>query len=158
MRIEIKRVVGGDLETLTDWHREHAAINFPDSKYKKRMFFESLRKALASMQREQKEVLLKVMVDDEMAGWLWLKIVFDIYKDYYYCDLHYIHLAPEYRGRGLGKKLMIRADEWAKKSKAKEIRLGTATSNEASINLYLKMGYKIKRYLMEKKICRQKKK
>lgn len=151
MQTGIRQVCKNDLEILADWHEEHAAINFPDSKFKRKIFLISLREAFEAMKKGKKEVLLKIGADRKMIGWLWLKIVFDIFKDCHYCDLHYIHVAPEYRGKGIGKKLMMQADIWAQINGANEIRLGTAADNTTSINLYQKCGYKIKRVLMEKK-------
>lgn len=151
MQTGIRRVCRSDLITLADWHEEHVAINFPDSKFKRNLFLISLKDALTAMKKGKKEVMFKIIRNREIAGWLWLKIIFDIFKDYHYCDLHYIHIAPKYRGQGLGRELMILADLWAQNHGAKEIRLGTAYDNEVSINLYQKCGYKIKRILMEKK-------
>jgi ribosomal protein S18 acetylase RimI-like enzyme len=146
----MEKIKREDIETLCDWHKEHVTINFPDSKYIRSKFRNLLKDDFIEMESGKPVIMLKFMGVSKMIGFLWLKILNDPYKDKY-CDLHYIHLLPECRGKGLGKKLMDCADEWAKKHGVKEIRLGTAYDNAASINLYQECGYKIKRVLMEKK-------
>jgi len=58
---------------------------------------------------------------------------------------HIISLAvdPEYRGRGIGTKLMTRAIEILKAKRCTYIYLEVRKSNYVAINLYKKLGFKI---------------
>ena len=157
-RPQFKKISSADLATICDWHREHVKINFPDSKYKRDRFYALLWNGYQKMCNEKNEILLKLVLHYDLIGFLWLKKIFDVYKDYYYCDLHYIQIASSYRGRGYGAMLMQKTEQWAKKNKIQEIRLGTNSENTAALNLYLNCGYKYSRIIMEKKICLPKRK
>ena len=144
----LKPIEKKDIPVIVEWHREHVKINFPDSKYKKDLFQKIV---MADFKIMGKDIALLKMVDeDEMVGFLWLRKVFDPYKDRNYCDLHYIHVAPWCRGKGIGGQLMNIVDAWCQKKKIKEIRLGTSNTNSAAYLLYVNHGFEIKRVLMEK--------
>lgn len=135
-----------DIDDVCRWHKDHVAINFPDSKYKRNLFADSVRIESTNTLSE----MIIITEGEYKIGFLWLKTMWDRFKDENYCDLHYIHLIPEYRGKGLGQKLLSHAEKWAKKHDCKEIRLGTAADNEAAVSAYTKAGYITKRVIMEK--------
>ena len=160
MRMLYRKLTKNDFNLICNWHKNHIKINFPDSQYKRQLF---LDKVEYDMEADDAELFIlnascescqrcnKKCAHRKDVGFLWLKILYDPYKEYDYCDLHYIHLAPEFRGKGYGKAMLKYADNWAKNKEAKEIRLGTSADNEKAIKIYEKAGYKLKRVLMEKK-------
>src|SRR4030042_2251103 len=99
---KLKKIEKSDFETIADWHKEHAAINFPDSKYKRDLFLVSLKKDYHLMMTEKDVILYKLVRVNEIVSFLWLKKIFEPYKDYFYCDLHYILIFHDYAGRGWG--------------------------------------------------------
>lgn len=148
----LKPIEKKDIDTIVEWHREHVKINFPDSKYKKDLFKKIV---MADFRKKGKDIAMFKMVigdEDEMVGFLWLRKVFDPYKDRNYCDLHYIHVASEYRGKGVGSQLMEIVDVWCEKRRIKEIRLGTSMDNNTAYQLYLNHGFKVTRLIMEKHV------
>ncbi|MBT1248304.1 MULTISPECIES: GNAT family N-acetyltransferase [unclassified Thermosipho (in: thermotogales)] len=54
-----------------------------------------------------------------------------------------ISVLREFRGMGIGKKLIQIAEEWVFKNGVKRIQLEVMESNLIAINLYIKLGYKI---------------
>jgi ribosomal protein S18 acetylase RimI-like enzyme len=52
-------------------------------------------------------------------------------------------LLPEYRGNGIGGKLMDAALKQARKCKLEKVELQVYTSNKRAIALYKKMGFKV---------------
>lgn len=58
-----------------------------------------------------------------------------------------IDVLPEFRGRGLGKRLMAVAEEALAKRGAKKIVLQTAIENATAISFYEKLGYQKGRLL-----------
>jgi GNAT superfamily N-acetyltransferase len=146
--MEIEKLTKKDVPLICDWHKEHVKINFPDSKYKRKLFEEKILEYL-----DKKDCLMiKCIQNKEVLAWLWLIKVWDEFKDLYYCDLHYIHVNKIARGQGVGKSLMFYTDDWAKKNGCKEIRLGTSWENYRARKMYEYSGYIKKRILMEKKI------
>ena len=137
-----------DIAIVCEFHKDHSAINFPDSNYVEDLFKETIKRDLL----ESPDGLFVLEDNKNPIGFLNLVIRNDPYKNNIkWCDVRYVHLIPEYRGRGLYKLLMAKADEFAKIKGAVELRLGTHAENEQSIQAYLKSGYRIKRVIMEKK-------
>jgi putative acetyltransferase len=58
------------------------------------------------------------------------------------CELRKMYLAPEVRGRGLGKLLLERALSHARKAGFRAVMLETAGVLEGAINLYTSYGFK----------------
>ncbi len=135
-----------DLELVCEFNHDHAAINFPGSRVIDEEFAKTIKRDLA----ESIDGLFMVEIDSEPVpiGFLCIIIKEDIFKGIKYCDVRYVHLIPEYRGRGIGTLMMEKANEYAKSKGAKELRLGTHADNRNSIVLYEKMGYKITRVIM----------
>lgn len=63
------------------------------------------------------------------------------------CELKSLYLLNEYYGKGLGKKMLDKALEYAKKNWFKEVYLETLSISERAIKLYAKNGFvEIERY------------
>lgn len=138
-----------DNETVAVFHQDHVRINFPDSKFKKKLFLELLRDG-ANKEPEG----MKIVLDEkaEEIGFVWLEVKFDPYKDAFYGNIRYIHLVPKSRSRGVGTKLMKMIEEYFLKREVAEIRLGTRIDNKAALGLYRKQGFRKVRVLLEKKV------
>jgi len=66
--------------------------------------------------------------------------------------IHDVYVLSEFRGRGIGKKLIIECLNRMKAAGAKLVRLQVLTENKAAIELYEKLGFKTYRYGMIKQI------
>jgi len=139
-----------DYRIIGDYHKEHIVYNFPDSLYKETLFRAQLKKELKNSHAylffargEQKEIV----------GFLWLRVETDPYKAakrYRYVDLHYLHVDPQARKKGIGSALMKFTGEFAAKKYCKEIRLGTHVANRHARSLYKKFGFEEYRIIMRK--------
>lgn len=63
-------------------------------------------------------------------------------------DGHIVHIgllavAPEYRGKGIARELMMIANQWARKKNCTVISVCTQLNNQSAINCYVKMGAKL---------------
>lgn len=75
----------------------------------------------------------------DLADWLnLLRGVLD--RNYYISN---VAIYPEFRGFGLGTRLMAKAEEEARISGVKKCALDVESENAGAIRLYKKMGYKI---------------
>ncbi|WP_126993507.1 GNAT family N-acetyltransferase [Thermosipho globiformans] len=54
-----------------------------------------------------------------------------------------ISVLKEYRGKGIGKKLIQTAEKWAFDKKVKRIQIEVMENNRVALNLYHSLGYKI---------------
>jgi ribosomal protein S18 acetylase RimI-like enzyme len=56
--------------------------------------------------------------------------------------VHRLCIHPEYQGKGLAKRLMIFAEDFARENRYKSIRLDTSTLNAKALGLYDGLGYR----------------
>ena len=77
-----------DLPLLLEWHKEHHFLNFPDSIFKPNKFKLSLLQQIQEIDEGAKAVLWIAFNAQNKFGFLWLKLLYDVYKEYNYCDLH----------------------------------------------------------------------
>ncbi len=57
------------------------------------------------------------------------------------CELVKLYLAPEARGTGLGKALMLKAMAWAKEAGYEQVYLETMPELSNAVTMYEKLGY-----------------
>ena len=57
--------------------------------------------------------------------------------------LFHIYVDKEYRRNGIGKKLILKAEEQGKKTKVKALTLNIVSGNSEAVALYEKMGFKL---------------
>lgn len=99
--------------------------------------------------KSKKEFVL-IAEEDETCGY----IRFDIFaspamKGVFISDLFVI---DKFRGKGIATKLIKACLKIAKEKKAKKVLLGVLVNNKKALNLYEKLGFKINRYEMERKL------
>lgn len=63
-----------------------------------------------------------------------------------------VYVLPEFRGKGIGKKLAVECLNKMKAASVKAVTLQVLTENKAAIRLYEKLGFKTYRYGMVKQI------
>lgn len=148
MKISFKKfILKEDLKYILVWHKDMVKIDFPDSKYKKSLFIKILEKEY----KKEPGGFMIVMDGPKKIGFLWLNTRYDPYRNKKYGYIHYLYLIKEYRGLGLGKDLLKKAEDYfLKKKRLKIIQLGTGAHNLAALKLYNKMKYKQKRIILEK--------
>ncbi len=63
-----------------------------------------------------------------------------------------VEVVPSFRGQGLGRQLMLQAEEWTREKGIKTIGLHTSHDLEAALHLYRSMGYKENSVIMKKSL------
>ena len=84
---------------------------------------------------------LVVCVDDFVCGYLLLTKVFNPIKNNIYYLMDYVCVSSLYRGLGLGKKLLEKVEEIAKKDNALYIQLTCSSFRQTAHKLYESCGY-----------------
>ena len=77
---------------------------------------------------------------------------FNCFVPHKYAYLMDIVVAPDHRGKGIGKHLINAVKSWAKERKMEYIELGVLTENENAIKLYESMAFIECRKTMRMKI------
>ncbi len=133
-----------DVDKICDYKRQSAHMNFPDCQFKEEMF----RKHLLRQLKLRPDTVKVVEVGGEIAGYVWFKIVDSTVG--MFGRIEHIFVDEKYRNRGLGKKLMQAAEDHFKRHGAKKVKLTVTSDNESAVSLYRGMGYRTKRFVMEK--------
>ncbi len=67
----------------------------------------------------------------------------EVYRSRRVASLHQFAVDPEFQGRGLGRSLLKKAEEWAASHGYKEIALDTPCSADHLVNLYRHLGFDV---------------
>lgn len=124
-----------DFKDVLEWDKEMKQIDH------RRYLRERTRRTLQKEYRKEPEGLLILECNDQKAGFLWLNTRYDIWKDDYYIYLHFVFIAPEFRGKGLGRVLMEKAEEYARSKGVGRLYLGTHGTNTKAHKLYEGAGF-----------------
>ena len=57
--------------------------------------------------------------------------------------VYYLGVAPDHRGKGLGRTLMAAAEEWLRERNAPKIQLMVREDNDRAIGFYKSLGYEV---------------
>ena len=85
---------------------------------------------------------LVAVEDNSIAGYITILPI-----DKFHADIESIAVDPDFGGRGIGKALMVRGENWMKKNHFRYSVLEVRDKNEVAIGMYLKLGYSIKEKL-----------
>ena len=122
-RVSLRAPQPGDIRALAKAETECFSDPWPEQ------FFVSELFAPARFQR--------VLVDSagELVGYL--------FTAWQYLDLHILKVAtrPPYRRTGLGRRLMVLAEEHAREMAGESLTLEVRTTNAAAIGMYEALGY-----------------
>jgi len=116
--------------------------NFPYKKANKKLFTEKFNKSLRVYPNSH--TLFTARDNDKLVGYVQVGIT----QDGGHGQIISFHFLKDYRGEGLGSKLIKEALNWLWKNGAKEIELGTQGGNEAAVSFYKKHGFKIQGYTL----------
>ena len=75
--------------------------------------------------------------DSKTAGYIGLYIIAED------CDIANVAVLPQFRGRGIAKKLIEHAESHAKEKGVKKLMLEVRASNIPAISLYEKLGFSV---------------
>ncbi len=127
-----------DLDQVIKINRICLPENYPKS------FFES-------MYYKYKDFFLVAEVDQKIVAYMMNRLEhgFSNLKFSIVRKAHVISIAtlPEYRRRGIAKKLILTSFDLFRKADALEVYLEVRVSNHAAIRLYEKLGFEIKKEL-----------
>jgi len=63
------------------------------------------------------------------------------YKHKQHAYLGFMYVRPEYRGKGINKKIIEALQQWSLSKNIKELRLEVYYDNQPAIQAYIKMGF-----------------
>ena len=157
MRIEIRRAKKEDFEAICkDWQdllRGHEETN-------KKVFalktdaLEIYKKYLRKIMQSQDSAVFVALVDGKMAGHILVHDkarppVYEIDRVLHVRDLY---VAPQFRKKGIGTKLLAASQKWGEERGLELLRLMVNLDNKPAIKTYESFGFEITAHRMKKRI------
>ncbi|HLA06444.1 MAG TPA: GNAT family N-acetyltransferase [Anaerolineales bacterium] len=147
--------------TEADWHwiiERHAETAWASltSELQAAVSIQVVRESLSEQTakfRAEHEVTNQVFIArnvDEYAGYVWVGQVKSAFIGAMQAYILNIYVADEFRGKGIGTRLMAQAEDWARQQKLERIGLSVAAHNKPAIGLYENLAYKIETLRMFK--------
>ena len=96
------------------------------------------RERLATGAASHGDLPLVAIVDDEPAGLAWGRLD---ERQPEIAHLFQVWVAPEFRGRGVGRLLVDAVIAWARTAGARILRLGVTCGDTAAVRLYRRVGF-----------------
>jgi ribosomal protein S18 acetylase RimI-like enzyme len=141
MEVTIRKASEKDLETLHKFEQGvvEAERPFDSTLGKGLIHYYNLPKLIQSPKAE----LLVAEVNNKIIASGYARI--DKSEEYLAHTHHvyfgFMYVLPEYRGKGVNKKIMDELKKWAKEQNVTELRLEVYIENESAIRAYEKLGF-----------------
>lgn len=157
-----------DSELIKQFHEDIVVSSFPPKDMSEQTYRQKLRlskkhglpayiKELRRAYEEGKDGMFIWEIKGTVVGWSWLKIhENEFFKEGAYGEVNEIYVKPEWRRKGIGKAMMIHGHNWFKEKGINTVRVETAVSNQVTMMLYKKLGYKAHYTSMEKTFRKRK--
>jgi GNAT superfamily N-acetyltransferase len=100
---------------------------------------EQVEERLKKINREKDSVIFLYEMDNLICGWVHVFGKCIIQMEY--AEIGGLVVDTEYRGKGVGKKLMQKAEEWAKDKGFSEVRLRSGGHRKEAHQFYEGIGY-----------------
>ena len=137
MEIRIRKAGIEDLEAFVDIYKS-AYRNMQEYAYRKERNIKYYFKWLL---RRDREGIFVAEIDGKPAGFVACDATWHSFFDEDVGEIHEIVVAREYRGKGIGKRLMEAAENYLKSRGHKKIELWVGERNYAAKKFYEKLGY-----------------
>ena len=98
---------------------------------------------LEAMIKSDSTEVIVATIDQEIVGSAYIDIrkAKPYLKHVYYGHLGFMYVKPEYRGKGINKKIINELIIWARTKNINELRLDVYSGNKSAIRAYEKAGF-----------------
>ena len=157
---EIK-IIKGNMDDLEDLHQlwiqlieyHHDIGNIGGFIYKSDRY-DDLRKHLEKEIQHNKFCVMVAKLDGQSIGFAKANILSypTFFEDNVFCMIGQIFVQEEFRGKGIGSRLINTIEEWAKEKDINQVRLGLNYKNKRSFSFYEKLDYKPTSITLKKRL------
>lgn len=144
--VAVRNFRQGDLESIVDFKRESAAVSFPGRGFSE----ESFRKEILKRTSKNPESIKIAEKDGKVVGYVYFKIVRTAFGRS--GVINHVFVDREHRRMGLGQRLMEVAEDHLRSQDLERIRVTITKTNEPSLRMCRRLGYREKRLVMEKEL------
>ncbi len=140
--IQIRAAILDDLPILLEFEQGIIRAERPLDETLKQEEHISYYDIKAMILSEDTEVLVAVAGDEPIgSAYITIKKAKPYFKHTYFGFLGFMYVKPEYRGKGVNKKVMEAIKLWSKEKSIKELRLHVYETNIPAIKAYEKTGF-----------------
>jgi RimJ/RimL family protein N-acetyltransferase len=100
---------------------------------------EQQRRRMEAMVKEENSTILVAEVDDNLIGYL--IAIGGVARRNQHSVYLVVGILEQYRGKGVGTRLFMELENWAREHHIHRLELTVMTNNQAAISLYSKMGF-----------------
>ncbi len=139
-----------DLDSLLSWQEDLFTSNFQG--FQLNVFFlKEQRRRLNEAAGNPNEHAIYVLeiAPGILGGFIWCRI-YDTNEYGIFGSVEEIYLIPALRGKGFGRTLMEKGEQYFKSRKTKSVKLLVTVTNIPAVNLYKSLGYTVTRWEMQK--------
>lgn len=139
-----------DLESLLLWQEDLFTSNFQG--FQLNIFFlkeQKRRLNEAACNPNEHAIYVLEIAPGILGGFIWCRI-YDTNEYGKFGSVEEIYLIPALRGKGFGRRLMEKGEQYFKCRQAKSIKLLVTITNISAVNLYKNLGYSVTRWEMQK--------
>lgn len=151
----VRKALPGDADFIAQHAHRMLDFTLPDwrANEKTEMIKADINHLSKTLQAGDENDALFIAEDESNnpLGFVRVNMQTDYYTGEQHAHVNDIVIAKQAEGRGAGKLLLNKADEWAKQKNARWITLNVFENNLRARNVYEKAGYKIEwiKYLKE---------
>lgn len=155
--IQISSPRESDWEWIKEKHAEAAWLSLPPG-IQSAVTLQTVRANLTGQTAEllqehgkSNQVFTARLTDcEQLAGYIWVGEIKSGFTGTAQAYIFNIHVAEEFRERGIGTRLLACAEDWAHTHQYQRIGLAVSASNAAALHLYEKTGYVVETMRMFK--------
>ncbi|MEM0017117.1 MAG: GNAT family N-acetyltransferase [Candidatus Korarchaeum sp.] len=96
--------------------------------------------------------IIAAYIGGSIVGVVWIGMRLDTVHYVPVCYVYDIEVKEEFRGRGLGSKLLQMAEETCREWGLEELMLSVEATNSEALSWYERRGYGVKRLLLSKRV------
>lgn len=156
MRVTFREAKKTDLSLIKKFTVETGWKSIPESQRKnldRETWSKHMVKAFESFfKREKSQIFVAENENHAFLGYLFVGETTDTMIGQSYGFIYDIYVKKEFRGKGIGKTLMEKAETHCRERGYSKISLMVSTSNQPAIRLYNRMGFKAEQMFMGKQI------
>jgi GNAT superfamily N-acetyltransferase len=103
---------------------------------------EIIKRLLEIQRMKDEELFVAASLDKNILGWVHVLISYRLVVDPF-AELGGLVVTDGYRGQGIGKLLLTKAEEWARERGLDIFRIRARSTREGAHHFYSKMGYQL---------------
>lgn len=136
----LRQVRAHDRSVIAELAGRISAFGVPSWRCERQMVARDVMLAVAAAEREDPGMIV-AEESGTVVGFIWMGEEVDLYTGRPHGHISDLAVARSSEGKGIGKALLARAEEWARERRYEWLTLSTFPQNEGAVRLYRRSGF-----------------